>query len=638
MSRVFYFDVASILALAPIFIAIFIKKLYKGSSSKIFLVLMLFTYICAFFEIFCCFPNKMGETWMWIFESGYFLFRTLMPATFLVYLLFLMDRIEALKKNKLLLTAFMIPTLVTIILLLINYPNGIVFKIVNIDGDITYQRSWGIWILYGIAALYMLLSLCYILKYRKYFNYHQFISLLSLIPLTLSGVISQMFSPNYLVELFTTSLGLILISTSIESPNEIIDQKTGLLSYRSFINVIDRSYFSGTRHAIVLVQLNNYSEVFNLLSFDQATRYIKMMSDVLSRKYKSLSKNYKTYYLDEGLFGAVAYNIEDAKNIADAVNIDFVNQSATGDYKPDFTIVVIDLLTDFKDLSSFFAFINNFRTKDLFNEEMVLYSKIKNEKSFIIQNNIDTVIEDGLKNNEFEVYYQPIYDVKSGKFKSAEALVRLNSSKYGFIVPNLFINHAEKNGKIIQIDSFVINEVFKFVSSTEFNDLGLEFIEINLSMIDCKDKGLFDRIKGMISKYNLDINRINFEVTESIDSDHETIGANIRKINSIGIKFSLDDYGTGYSNIERFTTLPLDIIKIDKTLSDKYQDPDMENVIKNTFRMIKDLNRKIVVEGIEEENQANHFIECGCDYIQGYYYSKPLPKDKFIDFIKENNK
>ena len=638
MARVFYFDIASIFALLPIFIAIFIKKLYKSSSCKVFIVLMLFTYACAIFEIFCCIPNEIGEVWMWIFESGYFLFRTLMPLTFLIYLLFLVDKIVSMKKNKLLSIAFLIPTFIIILMLLFNYPSGMIFKIVNNNGNIEYQRSWGIWILYGISALYMAISLFYVLRYRKYFNYHQFISLVSLVPLTLSGVVIQFFAPHYLVELFTTSIGLILISTAIESPNEVIDQKTGLLSYHRFVNSIDRAYFSHTRYSIVLFQLNNYSEVFNLLSFDQAIRYIKIMSDMLSRKYRTFSKDYKTFYLDEGLIGIIAYSIDDAKNIADAINIDFTDQGGNQKFKPDFTICVVDLLTDFNDISSFMAFINNYRTKDLFTDDIILYSKIKNEKSFIIQNNIDTVIEDGLKNNEFEVYYQPIYDVKTNRFKSAEALIRLNSSKYGFIGPNLFIGHAEKNGKIIQIDNYVINEVFKFISSDEFKALGIDYIEINLSMIDCADKSLYDRIKELIEKYQIDVNTINFEITESFDSDHVTIESNVNKLSSLGIKFSLDDYGTGYSNIERFTSLPLDIVKIDKTLADKYQDKGMMNVIKNTFYMIKDMNRKIVVEGIEVAEQAKHFIDCGCDYIQGYYYAKPMPKDKFVEFINEKNK
>ena len=108
-------------------------------------------------------------------------------------------------------------------------------------------------------------------------------------------------------------------------------------------------------------------------------------------------------------------------------------------------------------------------------------------------------------------------------------------------------------------------------------------------------------------------------------------------LHDYGIKFSLDDYGTGYSNIKRLTSLPFDIIKLDKTFADDFENPQMKIIINNTVSMLKQLNKKILVEGVSDQKTLDYFTELGCDYIQGFYFSKPLPKDDFINFIKERN-
>jgi EAL domain-containing protein (putative c-di-GMP-specific phosphodiesterase class I) len=143
----------------------------------------------------------------------------------------------------------------------------------------------------------------------------------------------------------------------------------------------------------------------------------------------------------------------------------------------------------------------------------------------------------------------------------------------------------------------------------------------------------------MMKKYKVSPDKINIEITESYDSLNEEIAEqNIRKLKEYGINFSLDDYGTGYSNIERFSILPISLVKIDKSLVDSSDNIQMQAVLKNTFGLIKSLSRKTIIEGVETEEQANRFIGFDCDNIQGYYYSKPLSYDEFIKFVKEKNK
>ena len=148
------------------------------------------------------------------------------------------------------------------------------------------------------------------------------------------------------------------------------------------------------------------------------------------------------------------------------------------------------------------------------------------------------------------------------------------------------------------------------------------------------EENLVRDVLDTFDRYHVSARDINLEITETAVSDEQQVmDKNINDLFNEGICFSLDDFGTGYSNMHRIASLPLSIIKIDKTLVDESGRQNMQIVIENTVKMIKALGMKIVVEGVETEQQLKQFVSLRCDYIQGYYFSKPLPKDEFVTFL-----
>ena len=209
--------------------------------------------------------------------------------------------------------------------------------------------------------------------------------------------------------------------------------------------------------------------------------------------------------------------------------------------------------------------------------------------------------------------------------------------KDGFISPEIFIPAAEKSGAIHKIGEFVLEEVCRFIGSDEFKKLGLSYIEVNLSVSQCMQHGLSEKILGIMNKYGVSPEQINLEITETAASfDQSVMTENLAELSSAGISFSLDDYGTGYSNMYRIAALPLKIVKLDKSFVNN-QTSKMWTILQNTVKMIKDLDMEIVVEGIETKDMVKKFSDLRCDYIQGYYYSKPVPQDEFVKFVSERN-
>ena len=261
------------------------------------------------------------------------------------------------------------------------------------------------------------------------------------------------------------------------------------------------------------------------------------------------------------------------------------------------------------------------------------------ERNYGPLTNIKEILNRAITEDTLEMYFQPIYDIRTGGFRSAEALARLNDPVYGMVSPALFIPAAERVGMIVALGYRILEAVFSFMSQTNLRALGISRIEINLSVAQCLQRELPERIRELQEKYRIDPRQVNFEVTETLfDNLGGIMDQNLRTLSDMDYTFSLDDYGVGYSNIQRLRALPLNIIKIDKSMVDDMFTMDGEVIIENTVRMMKGIRKELVVEGVETEKEAKACEDLSCDYIQGFFYARPLPAEEFVRFLREHNK
>jgi sensor c-di-GMP phosphodiesterase-like protein len=243
-----------------------------------------------------------------------------------------------------------------------------------------------------------------------------------------------------------------------------------------------------------------------------------------------------------------------------------------------------------------------------------------------------------IRERSFEIYYQPIYSLKDECFYSAEALARLTDPEYGPIPPAVFISDAEQSGAILQIESILLDKIFCFLGSVDYEATGLSYVEINLSTEQCMRPQMARELLGMMEGYGVSPRHVNLEMTEtSAAFSQNIIEGNIRTLIGAGTSFSLDDFGSGYSNIVRMLDLPFDIVKYDKSFADDLWQHDTHIVLADTIPMLQSLGKKVLVEGVETAEQAEELRRLGVDYIQGYYYARPMPQDQFVAFMTEKN-
>ena len=219
--------------------------------------------------------------------------------------------------------------------------------------------------------------------------------------------------------------------------------------------------------------------------------------------------------------------------------------------------------------------------------------------------------------------------------ESAEALIRLTDEKLGFVSPEEFIPIAERSGRILKIGEIVFESVCRFLSEGVITQYGIKYIEVNLSVVECMQSSLSEKLFHTMNQYHLDPSQINLEITETATA--ERIGMlvkNMTELHKNGITFSLDDYGTGYSNISYMMSLPFHIIKIDKSLLwSSMKNEKAMIALESIISMIRGMNMKILVEGVENEEMVELLKKLECHYLQGFYYSKPVPENEFIAFM-----
>ncbi len=252
-------------------------------------------------------------------------------------------------------------------------------------------------------------------------------------------------------------------------------------------------------------------------------------------------------------------------------------------------------------------------------------------REFDIEKGLRTAID----NEEIKLVFQPKILIDSGTVIGFESLVRWNSKDLGFVPPNEFIPIAENSGLIIPIGRYIINESFKKCKELSLMTNRKFKMAINLSEVQIRDEEIVDYVAETLERYELDASYIEFEITESIimKSAEKNIKT-LEKLKALGVTLALDDFGTGYSSLSYLRTLPIDVLKIDKSFIDGILiEEKSEYIINSIIDLSHYLNLLVVAEGVETKEQLDYLKRSSCDIIQGYYFSKPIQFDEASKMI-----
>jgi polar amino acid transport system substrate-binding protein len=247
-------------------------------------------------------------------------------------------------------------------------------------------------------------------------------------------------------------------------------------------------------------------------------------------------------------------------------------------------------------------------------------------------------LKQALKLDEFELYYQPYIDMKTGKILGAEALLRWNHSYLGVIPPREFIPLAKKTGLIVEIDKLVIKKAIKQQKQWQLFGYNEIQIAINLTLREVERGDLLSFMKIELNKHKIDPKLINFDISESVTMlDTQITKDHFIALKELGISLALDDFGTGHSSFSHLKDFPLDTLKINVPfVSNMIQNEGYQKIVKAIIDIGHNFDLKVMAKGVEDTQTYQMLKDYGCDVAQGYYFSKPLPVFDFQELIRRD--
>ena len=647
MNDYMMFDVSALLIFFTLIISNVSKNMVKGRTISLYLMELVVSSVTILFRItYQLILRHCEYSAASVLCAKIFVYLSLLSRSFVypIGLLFVFSLIGILPlflRND---------TMKIFLILLFNVPSLYILMdcIKNIIFEITPEMQIVILSPMIVLNLCILLVLCFgfgvILYYKKILERNHVVLGLILLLLNAFLFVVQIRYPEVQIEMFVIAITCYLVFATIQRPELLINPQTLAQSSISFENELKKTMKISFATKIIFIKIINYKSINMYVGNEKFNALLKKITLYLRGVTRSKKLNAVVYYLDDYVYALptelqtdekiyhVMNNLEKYFSqvfILDGIKINLETRICVVRYPDD--ISNFEYLLEIS--KSFYKIIEP-------NGHPQWFRDYAGDRDFIIKNNIEKIIDRAISEKNFEVYYQPIYDIKKKKFASAEALVRLNDPEYGNIPPMLFLQYAELSNKIHIIGDFVLEKVCEFMGSGAGKQLGLEHIEVNLSVAQCVETELVDKIRNWLEVYEVRPEQLRLEITENAATfNPQIVERNILTLKNMGINFALDDYGTGYSNIKKVISLPFDVVKLNKKFVDEIDNPKTVSLVKDTIHMLKSLGKNVLIEGVETEDRAEFFMNLrgdkslSCEYLQGFYFSRPLPQGEFVKFL-----
>ena len=506
------------------------------------------------------------------------------------------------------------------------------------DGKMLYSYGTAAKATYILTIIYILSVICATIVLKAHIKQRKINALLVWMTVWIIAAIIQYFRPRLLIVSFAACIGALIMFFEMENPQGAISRKTGHFSSAVIRDYFDFLYQNRKPFSVMMISFRTVGDAATENKMLRKT--IDMLSEFLfnidTAKVFDTAEGYfllvfdNTNFMESTKFKIATYfqSVEDNPDITDAITL----------LNPYYTIVPNGSIAADADelmmlLSSFIPSSHDHLAKNevIVNEETLM--KLRKRKL------VEKMVVEAMEDDRIEVHYQPIYNISSGTFTGAEALVRIRLLDGQLVFPNDFIPIVEETGRIIPLSDSIYKKALSFIKSYRIEKLGIEKIELNLSVKQGESPVFVSRFIELLNKNSVPPYLLNFEITEtSTLQSKENLLVNMEKLREHGISFSLDDFGAGSSNLNYMIDMPVEIVKLDKYLTQEYfHNSKAQAIVKAVVELAHSMGIRIIAEGIERQEQLDEMKTLGVDYTQGYFFTRPLPEHEFLKFIQKHN-
>ena len=634
------YNIAAILVFFTALFYCLYRRLNKSSSSKTFIILISIEIILTVLDILIT-EALFDKVVVKILGTMYYLLYYQSAIIFIIYIIQLTktERSFLATWRKLL---FSFPFLIVFACLVENiFTNNILVVNSDLEVTITFVGS----IIFNICLLtYYIIGIAWVAINMRFFSKaEKFVVLLKYILTAIMMVLSYLFNKYVHFEYLADSIVILIMCITTEKSRTIVDHTTELGTRISFERNINIKFKHNYNTGLLLISIRNYDILFEKFNYDNAIKRLKEFANQILTKYSNI--HYRPYYINGGVIGIILRSYDDAKELANLINKDFNDiHNNELDFNFELSICVIDIPNDIHNSKELMNFLFNYEELIAGESQVLLFSDERVHQQYNVYTKLDEVIDEKIKNKDIIIDYLPALNLKKGKYLAAEALASLYIDGLGLIEAEVFIPYAEKKNIVFDIDMLVVEKVFSYYQQNK-DVLNLDYLTINISSQTIINKSFKEQLLILKEKYQIEdkkiiieINELNVESIDSSKSKHGYLSDKLMELIDNGFILSLDNYGIGNTPIDTLAKIPFWAIKLDKSFASGCEKKETNTVINHTIKLIGDLNKVSISTGIENAADAAIIEKLNPNYVQGYYYSKPLDGDELIEFLEENGK
>lgn len=524
---------------------------------------------------------------------------------------------------------FVVPVII-LFLIITNYWNGLMF---SIDSYGIYHHGPLYMLMYYYALLYAGILAFLTLIHGKELTEKNVAVLWEFLFIEAGCVIIQALFGTYLTTGFGISVGVTVLYLTIGNPNTYMDHMTGAFDKHYFDKWFLEQQRKGKPIHVITINVPELKHVNKIFGNNVGDRLLMYITETLQQ----ISPHVQVCRISGKKFFLLMNTLADYEQTRDKVlNLFRKNFDVDGRYVP-FPAIICGIINGEKLPENTFISYVDYMTSVVKNsrETVLIQSDEKTMNGFIYEQEIDIFLNEAIEKNLFDIYYQPIYSIETNSYITLEALSRLWHPTLGYVPPDVFITLAEKTGQILKIGLLQFRRVCCFIKENEHIMKQIQHIKFNLSPVEILEYGHVQALLDIIQEYELSFSYFQFEITETVATEYS---AHLYEVLDLlldaGVTLCLDDFGSGYANLNTVLKLPFSCIKMDRSLlRGLNEDPQVAFFYRSLISVLHGMNYRIVAEGVETKEEEEKLREWGADMIQGYYFSRPVNSQEIVEIL-----
>ena len=499
------------------------------------------------------------------------------------------------------------------------------------DSNGVFQKGTGYVFLYFYALVYIVLIMLRTIRSREDYTPEK-MSIAGEF-LVIEGVCIgvELYTGYIFLSGFGLALGLIFLYLMMNNPGDYIDSTTGAFDKRYFDNWIQEKFTKGIEFHVIAVELFMLKQINKV--YGSSTGDLLLVQ--IARELQNITGSVQVFRTTGNCFLIITDSLTEYEKNRQEIENYFKEPFETDGEKITFPAIICGIINGEKMekedvLLAYIEYLISLVKRA--DETVVIQSDDRILEGFRYEKEVEHFLKTAVDKDLFEVYYQPVFWTKEDRYITLEALSRLKHPCMGMIPPDVFIGIAERQGLIAQIGLLQFRRVCRFIKENEYMMKQIKNVKFNLSPSELLKSGHSQLLIDIVKEYELSPKYFQFEITETVATEYsESFCKAVEDFTNAGIGLCLDDFGSGYANLNAVLRLPFDVVKMDRSLLTGITCDEQAAVFYHSIvTVMQNMGYTIVAEGAETEEEVSLLREWGVDMVQGYYFSRPLPEAELL--------